>query len=140
MKCLGLGHMSGRVMVTGGDDRKVNLWSVGKAHCVMVSFSPIVSIWSVGKMHCITICLFVPSVKSMVTWQDTLQCSDFLFSLQCLQSVWIMHCVMLGLFFLCAMSIIMMSDMLGHLTLITLSSSTSISSFDLQTQSLIPFS
>ncbi|KAI8790713.1 katanin p80 WD40 repeat-containing subunit B1-like [Biomphalaria glabrata] len=35
VKCLGLGHKSGRVMVTGGDDRKVNLWSVGKPHCIM---------------------------------------------------------------------------------------------------------
>lgn len=36
VKCLGLGHKSGRVMVTGGDDRKVNLWSVGKPNCIMV--------------------------------------------------------------------------------------------------------
>ena len=36
VKCLGLGHKSGRVMVTGGDDRKVNLWSVGKPQCIMV--------------------------------------------------------------------------------------------------------
>ena len=37
VNCVGLGHKSGRVMVTGGEDRKVNLWSVGKAHCIMVS-------------------------------------------------------------------------------------------------------
>ena len=36
VKCLGLGHKSGRVLVTGGDDRKVNLWSVGKPHSIMV--------------------------------------------------------------------------------------------------------
>lgn len=36
VKCLGIGHKSGRVMVTGGDDRKVNLWSVGKPNCIMV--------------------------------------------------------------------------------------------------------
>ncbi|KAL8622125.1 hypothetical protein ACOMHN_056610 [Nucella lapillus] len=35
VNCAGLGHKSGRVMVTGGEDRKVNLWSVGKAHCIM---------------------------------------------------------------------------------------------------------
>lgn len=35
VNCLALGHKSGRVMVTGGEDRKVNLWSVGKAHCIM---------------------------------------------------------------------------------------------------------
>lgn len=33
--CLALGHKSGRVMVTGGDDRKVNLWAVGKPNCIM---------------------------------------------------------------------------------------------------------
>ncbi|KAK7500270.1 hypothetical protein BaRGS_00008493 [Batillaria attramentaria] len=35
VNCVGLGHKSGRVMVTGGEDRKVNLWSVGKPHCIM---------------------------------------------------------------------------------------------------------
>ncbi|BFZ13005.1 hypothetical protein BsWGS_16044 [Bradybaena similaris] len=35
VRCLGLGHRSGRVMVTGGDDNKVNLWSVGKPHSIM---------------------------------------------------------------------------------------------------------
>ena len=32
-----LGHKSGRVLVTGGGDKKVNLWAVGKPNCVMVS-------------------------------------------------------------------------------------------------------
>jgi len=31
-----LGHKSGRVLVTGGDDKKVNLWAVGKQNCIMV--------------------------------------------------------------------------------------------------------
>ncbi|XP_059163231.1 katanin p80 WD40 repeat-containing subunit B1-like [Physella acuta] len=35
VKSLGLGHKSGRVMVSGGEDRKVNLWSVGKPNCIM---------------------------------------------------------------------------------------------------------
>ncbi|KAK2164598.1 hypothetical protein LSH36_61g05001 [Paralvinella palmiformis] len=35
VNCLALGHKSGRVMVTGGDDRKVNMWAVGKPNCVM---------------------------------------------------------------------------------------------------------
>ena len=26
VNCLALGHKSGRVLVTGGDDKKVNLW------------------------------------------------------------------------------------------------------------------
>lgn len=37
VNCLALGHKSGRVLVTGGDDKKVNLWAVGKQNCIMVS-------------------------------------------------------------------------------------------------------
>ena len=36
VNCLTLGHKSGRVMVTGGEDRKVNTWAVGKPNCIMV--------------------------------------------------------------------------------------------------------
>ena len=36
MNCVSLGHKSGRVLVTGGDDKKVNLWAVGKPNCIMV--------------------------------------------------------------------------------------------------------
>lgn len=35
VNCLALGHKSGRVLVTGGDDKKVNLWAVGKQSCFM---------------------------------------------------------------------------------------------------------
>lgn len=35
VKCLAIGHKSGRVMVTGGDDNKVNLWAIGKTNCIM---------------------------------------------------------------------------------------------------------
>ncbi|CAG9825798.1 unnamed protein product [Phaedon cochleariae] len=35
VNCLSLGHKSGRVMVTGGDDKKVNLWAIGKQSCFM---------------------------------------------------------------------------------------------------------
>ena len=38
VNCLALGPKSGRVMVTGGDDRKVNMWAVGKPNCIMVSY------------------------------------------------------------------------------------------------------
>ena len=37
VNCLALGHKSGRVMVTGGEDKKVNMWAVGKPNCIMVS-------------------------------------------------------------------------------------------------------
>ncbi len=35
VNCLALGQQSGRVMVTGGDDKKVNMWAVGKPNCIM---------------------------------------------------------------------------------------------------------
>ncbi|CAH0557594.1 unnamed protein product [Brassicogethes aeneus] len=35
VNCLSLGRKSGRVMVTGGDDKKVNLWAIGKSSCFM---------------------------------------------------------------------------------------------------------
>ncbi|XP_013387061.1 katanin p80 WD40 repeat-containing subunit B1 isoform X1 [Lingula anatina] len=35
VNCLALGHKSGRVMVTGGEDKKVNMWAVGKPNCIM---------------------------------------------------------------------------------------------------------
>ncbi|KAK3086328.1 hypothetical protein FSP39_016924, partial [Pinctada imbricata] len=35
VNCVALSQKSARVMVTGGEDRKVNLWVVGKPNCVM---------------------------------------------------------------------------------------------------------
>jgi len=32
-----VGHKSGRVMVSGGDDKKVNMWAIGKPTCILVS-------------------------------------------------------------------------------------------------------
>ncbi len=42
VNALALGHKSGRVLVTGGDDKKVNLWAVGKPNCIMVRFTILV--------------------------------------------------------------------------------------------------
>ena len=55
VKCLALGHKSGRVMVTGGDDKKVNMWAV-KPNCIMVGsqrvhFYVTVSKLSVRSVH-----------------------------------------------------------------------------------------
>lgn len=36
VNCLALGHKSGYVLVTGGEDKKVNLWAIGKSNCIMV--------------------------------------------------------------------------------------------------------
>jgi len=40
VSCLSLGPSSGRVMVTGGEDRKVNMWAVGKPNVILVSTPP----------------------------------------------------------------------------------------------------
>jgi len=37
VNCVALGHKSGRVMVSGGDDKKVNMWAIGKPTCILVS-------------------------------------------------------------------------------------------------------
>ena len=37
VNCVAFGRKSGGVFVTGGDDRKVNVWAVGKPNAVMVS-------------------------------------------------------------------------------------------------------
>lgn len=37
VNCLALGQISGRVLVTGGDDKKVNLWAIGTPNYVLVS-------------------------------------------------------------------------------------------------------
>ena len=35
--CLSIGPSSGRVMVTGGEDKKVNMWAIGKPNVILVS-------------------------------------------------------------------------------------------------------
>jgi katanin p80 WD40 repeat-containing subunit B1 len=37
VNCLRIGRKSGRVMVTGGDDKNVNMWAIGKAEPIMVT-------------------------------------------------------------------------------------------------------
>ena len=50
--CLALGPSSGRVMVTGGEDRKVNMWAVGKPNVIMVMFLlEIKTYFSTGLTH-----------------------------------------------------------------------------------------
>lgn len=38
VNCLRIGRKSSGVMVTGGDDRKVNVWAVGRPGAILVSF------------------------------------------------------------------------------------------------------
>ena len=37
VNCLRIGRKSVGVMVTGGDDKKVNMWAVGRQHAIMAS-------------------------------------------------------------------------------------------------------
>lgn len=36
VNCMQIGRKSGSVMVTGGDDKKVNVWAIGRANAIMV--------------------------------------------------------------------------------------------------------
>lgn len=36
INCLRIGRKSGRVLVTGGEDKCVNMWAIGKPNVVMV--------------------------------------------------------------------------------------------------------
>ncbi|XP_072936530.1 katanin p80 WD40 repeat-containing subunit B1 isoform X2 [Epargyreus clarus] len=35
VNCLAMGHKSNQVLATGGDDKKVNLWAIGRQSCLM---------------------------------------------------------------------------------------------------------
>jgi hypothetical protein len=39
VNCLSIGKKTSRLLLTGGDDYKVNLWSIGKTTSPMVSFT-----------------------------------------------------------------------------------------------------
>ena len=45
VSCLSVGPSSGRVMVTGGEDRKVNMWAVGKPNVILVRFAGYIAIY-----------------------------------------------------------------------------------------------
>jgi len=36
VNCVAFGHKSGQILVTGGDDKKVNFWAVGQKKCLLV--------------------------------------------------------------------------------------------------------
>lgn len=42
VNCLKIGRKSSRVLVTGGEDHKVNLWAIGKPNAILVR-SPLFS-------------------------------------------------------------------------------------------------
>lgn len=46
VNCLKIGRKSAGVLVTGGEDKKVNVWAIGKPTPVLVSFGYFVRTWS----------------------------------------------------------------------------------------------
>ena len=80
VNCLKIGRKSSRVLVTGGEDHKVNLWAIGKPNAILVS-SPSTSIlafimclvleevfyrlaynvveWSVSRFECLSTALSI---------------------------------------------------------------------------------
>ena len=38
VNCVRIGRRSSGVMVTGGDDKRVNMWAIGKPHALLVRF------------------------------------------------------------------------------------------------------
>lgn len=38
VNCLKIGRKTSRVLVTGGEDHKVNLWAIGKPNSILVRF------------------------------------------------------------------------------------------------------
>jgi WD40 repeat protein len=48
INCLKIGPKSGKVLVTGGHDKLVNLWAIGRATPILVGFNPLrkESFWS----------------------------------------------------------------------------------------------
>lgn len=39
VNCLKIGRKSSRVLVTGGEDHKVNLWAIGKPNAILVNYT-----------------------------------------------------------------------------------------------------
>jgi hypothetical protein len=38
VNCLKIGKKSSRVLVTGGEDHKVNMWAIGKPNAILVQY------------------------------------------------------------------------------------------------------
>ena len=51
VNCLSLSPSNGRMLVTGGDDRKINLWVIGKPNAIMVSDKYCTSLYACTGTH-----------------------------------------------------------------------------------------
>lgn len=51
VNCLKIGRKSSRVLVTGGEDHKVNLWAIGKPNAILVSSPHLLLLSSLALVH-----------------------------------------------------------------------------------------
>lgn len=73
VSCLALGQKSGRVMVTGGEDKKVNLWAIGKPNCIMVSSCCFGVMFLSRRSNYMRVCNFGPVLEDIQTTTTKLQ-------------------------------------------------------------------
>lgn len=52
VNCLKIGRKSSRVLVTGGEDHKVNLWAIGKPNAILVRSPLLFSGQGFYVIHC----------------------------------------------------------------------------------------
>lgn len=50
VKCVNIGKKACRLLITGGEDHKVNLWAIGNPSSLTVSFRPLLSEILIGQL------------------------------------------------------------------------------------------
>ena len=63
VNCLALGSNSGRILATGGEDRKVNVWAIGKPNVLTVSLHAVAFLSCVSQESGCTM-----SLMKIVSW------------------------------------------------------------------------
>lgn len=85
VSCLALGKSSGRLLATGGEDCRVNLWAVSKANCIMVG-PPCFYLnapWTVDLsetlmcLHVLFVCVCVCVSQSLTGHKNPVECVQF---------------------------------------------------------------
>ncbi|XP_024082723.1 katanin p80 WD40 repeat-containing subunit B1 isoform X2 [Cimex lectularius] len=72
--CLALGHISGRVLATGGTDRKVNLWAIGKPNRILSLNGHSTAIQCVRFGHTESHVYAGSSAGALMTWDLEAKC------------------------------------------------------------------
>lgn len=73
VNCLKIGKKSSRVVVTGGEDHKVNLWAIGKPNSILVGSNP-----SSSYVFLVTFLLVICSVSTLSPPAGTLMFPDLI--------------------------------------------------------------